>query len=501
MHSLLHQWHHTDYRTVHRKQEHDMFSTIYFAAASALAFDDTPPDVAAKILNGQFLEAARHAAQRVEADAPHSPPSYAQLQIYADLELMLGRQEEAEETYRRAQRAIRQQRDDLRIASCRNTGWQAFFRNQFNVALSCFKRVSEEKAAAPRQRLDSLVGATLVSFHLGLIQAACHRLGELAELAETHSDKRWVYLVEALRRDLFAQHELHCSEKLADHIYWRSVIAEFEPHEAPTRNSNPHGTLLPILAGRLQHLRHVVALASGEAAAGESLMVHVNWSRKAGLVDYHRSLCLESTLAAIAGHTTVLAESMLDASGAANTQRSQHARWYLDYLYCRAKILQQQLRTQEFAQFYGRYALASIQHVRADSMSMPAVATERMQSPRSVQRSDDVSARLPAKYRRAYRYLMDNLDQKDLSVREVASHVGVTERAIQAAFKNHLGLSPSELIRRQRMERIRDDLLDDDAPIARVLDVANKWGVCHRSTLINGYRRVFQEAPSETMGR
>jgi hypothetical protein len=34
-----------------------------------------------------------------------------------------------------------------------------------------------------------------------------------------------------------------------------------------------------------------------------------------------------------------------------------------------------------------------------------------------------------------------------------------------------------------------------------VLDVAKKWGVQHRSTLINGYRRVFQEAPSETMGR
>jgi AraC-like DNA-binding protein len=162
--------------------------------------------------------------------------------------------------------------------------------------------------------------------------------------------------------------------------------------------------------------------------------------------------------------------------------------------------MQQQMRTQEFAQFYGRYALASIQHVRAD-MSMPAAAADHMQASRTAQRSDDVSARLPAKYRRAYRYLMDNLDQKDLSVREVASHVGVTERAMQAAFKNHLGLSPSELIRRQRMERIRDDLLDDGAPATRVLDVANKWGVRHRSTLINGYRRVFQEAPSETMGR
>ncbi|PMS22583.1 AraC family transcriptional regulator [Trinickia dabaoshanensis] len=478
-----------------------MFSTIYFAAASALSFDDTPTDVASKLLNGQFFEAARSAAHHADTDAVQVQPSYAQLQIYGDLELLLGRQEEAEEIYRRAQKTIRQQRDGMRIASCRNTGWQAFFRNQFSVALSCFKRVGEEKAATPRQRLDSLVGATLVSFHLGLIQAACHRLGELAALAATHSDRRWTYLVEALRRDLFAQHELHCSERLADHIYWRSVIAEFAPDQAPMRNCAPDGTVLPLLADRLEHLRHLVALARGDAAASEGLKEHVSASRKAGLTDYHRSLCLEITLAAIAGHATALAETMLDTSGAANAQGSQHARWYLDYLYCRAKIMQQQLRTQEFAQFYGRYALASIQHVRADSMSMPAVASEHVQSTRTVQRSDDVSARLPAKYRRAYRYLMDNLDQKDLSVREVASHVGVTERAMQAAFKNHLGLSPSELIRRQRMERIRGDLLDDGAPVTRLLDVANKWGVRHRSTLINGYRRVFQEAPSETMGR
>lgn len=476
-----------------------MFSTIYFAASSVLASDDIPADIASKVLDGRFLEAARSAANLADSDAGHAQPGHAHLQIYGDIELMLGRYEEAEETYRRAQKAIRHSRDTMRIVSCRNTGWQAFFRNQFNVALSCFKRVAEEKAATPRQRLDSHVGATLVLFHLGCIQAACDRLGELASLAHASGDRRWVCVVDTLRRDLLAQHELHGSEQLADHIYWRSVIAEFVPCEAQALDATFAGTVLPLLAGRIEHLRHLISLAEGNIGASEALKDYANWSRKMGLNEYHRSLCLEITLAAIAGRATPLAEAMLDASGAAASQGAQHARWYLDYLYCRAKIMQQQMRTQEFAQFYGRYALASIQHVRADNVSMPVVASD--QPARSQQRSDDVSARLPAKYRRAYRYLMDNLDQKDLSVREVASHVGVTERAMQAAFKNHLGLSPSELIRRQRMERIRDDLLDDDAPVSRVLDVANKWGVQHRSTLINGYRRVFQEAPSETMGR
>jgi AraC-like DNA-binding protein len=115
---------------------------------------------------------------------------------------------------------------------------------------------------------------------------------------------------------------------------------------------------------------------------------------------------------------------------------------------------------------------------------------------------DDISARLPAKYRRAYRYMQENLNRHDLSVREIAAEVGVTERALQSAFKNFLGLSPTELIRRQRMERIRAELLSDSLESERsVLRIANKWGVQNRSTLVSGYRKEFQEAPSETLDR
>lgn len=478
-----------------------MFSTIYFAASSVLSSADIPADLAAKVLDGRFLEAAHTAANFAELDEAAGHQGYAALQIHGDIELVLGRYEEAEDIYRRAQKAIRHSRDALRIVSCRNTGWQAFFRSQFNVALTCFKRTAEDKAIEPKQRLDALIGTTLVLFHLGCIQAACDRFVELAALARTSGDQRWIYLVDALRRDLLAQHELHCAEHLADHIYWRSVTADLMPRESAAQPALLAQAVLPLLARRLDYLGELVTFAGGKSVAAEALRHYAAHQRKTGLNDYHRSLCLEIALAAIAGRATTLAESMLEASGAAVMQGSQHARWYLDYLYCRAKIMQQQMRVQEFAQLYGRYALASIQHVRADNVSMPIVVSDLTLPSSSHQRSDDVSARLPAKYRRAYRYLMDNLDQKDLSVREVASHVGVTERAMQAAFKNHLGLSPSELIRRQRMERIRDDLLDDDAPVARVLDVAKKWGVQHRSTLINGYRRVFHEAPSATLGR
>jgi AraC-like DNA-binding protein len=140
--------------------------------------------------------------------------------------------------------------------------------------------------------------------------------------------------------------------------------------------------------------------------------------------------------------------------------------------------------------------LQSLRHVRADSAAVPTVAAERTQPA-----ADDISARLPGKYRRAYRYQIEHLEQSDLSVREVANHIGVTERALQAAFRTHLGYTPRQLIRNRRMERIRDDLLEDDTHASNLLRVANRWGVQHRSTLLNGYRGLFNEAPSQTLAR
>jgi transcriptional regulator GlxA family with amidase domain len=115
---------------------------------------------------------------------------------------------------------------------------------------------------------------------------------------------------------------------------------------------------------------------------------------------------------------------------------------------------------------------------------------------------DDIGARLPARYRRAYRYLVDNLDRKDLSIREIAGEIGVTERALQSAFKSSLGSTPSEIVRRLRMERIRAELqTSEGAHENGILATANKWGVSNRSTLVNSYRREFNEAPSDTLNR
>lgn len=136
------------------------------------------------------------------------------------------------------------------------------------------------------------------------------------------------------------------------------------------------------------------------------------------------------------------------------------------------------------------------------SATKPARSRATASASRAPEQLDDIGTRLPARYRRAYRYLLDNLERKDLSIREIAAQVGVTDRALQSAFKTSLGSTPTEIIRRLRMERIRAELeADDSAHEQGILATAVKWGVSNRSTLVNSYRREFNESPSDTLNR
>jgi AraC-like DNA-binding protein len=146
---------------------------------------------------------------------------------------------------------------------------------------------------------------------------------------------------------------------------------------------------------------------------------------------------------------------------------------------------------------YQRYAFESMERVRgASTAALPSEA-----STPSGGTKDDIEMRLPAKYRRAYRYLQENLDQPELSVREISDSIGVTERAIQTAFKAHLGMTPGEVVQRCRVERIRAELLREDAHDASVIETAARWGIRNRSTLITSYRKFFRETPTETLAR
>ncbi|RDU96739.1 helix-turn-helix transcriptional regulator [Trinickia dinghuensis] len=478
-----------------------MPTSLYFAVAAALSSTEPASSFCAKMLAGEFHEASAIAAARVEPEQPASAsaPCYEHWQAYADVQLVLGRYEEAEDGYRHAQRAVRGQRGETRAVLSRNAGWQALFRDHLDTALRSFRRAIDDESARVELKLECLVGAALALFHLGRLDGARARLDALAALAGNAHERRWSRLADALRQEFLAQYALRASDALDDHIYWRSAILEFRPAEASTDAAalaESDAPQIGVLTRRIDFFQHLQALARGSHSAIVQLERHMRWSVEAKIDEYHRSLRLEVALAALAANMPSVAESMLYLFRDTPAHAHQHARWYLEYLYCQSKVRERQGRLQDHAQLYRRYALLSLKHVRADSATAAGEAAERAQPV-----ADDISARLPGRYRRAYRYLVDHLGESSLSVSEVAAHIGVTERALQAAFKSYLGVSPSELIRQKRLEHIRNDLLDEDMPNGSVLRIANRWGLQHRSTLLNGYRKRYNEPPSMTAAR
>lgn len=484
-----------------------MFTAPYFSLASALAVRCLPDGFFDKVREGNFTAARTQASRWVEHGHRSTDTPWL-LQLRADLEMMTGIGDELEEQYRRAQRAIRTPRHAIRAASCRNAGWQAFFRHRLTTSLSCFARVIDEKEIDPLLRLEAHLGIVCTLHQLGRSGDASDALDELASVAETLSASdadHWRDLIVTLRFDLAVQRELRACAPLGDHVYWRSGMADARSSACSNTDdcvdrcqARAAGVAMPLLRQRIDYLCRLRELSRGNRAAMEGVMAHLNWAQQAGLHEYAQTTQLEVVLAALALETPQLAEMLLeplhrvDYAGA--TSRRQ-----LEYLYCVAKLRQAQGRARESMQYYSRYALITTQCLRDDALAISPLAKRTARTPPQL---DDVGARLPAKYRRAYRYLQDNLDRHDLSVREVAAEIGVSERALQSAFKTFLGVSPTELIRRQRMERIRAELLNDPSVSDRnVLNAATKWGVHNRSTLVSGYRKQFHEAPSETLER
>lgn len=493
-----------------------MFLTLYFPLAASLSVQDLPDGFLNKIRDGDLQPAGAQASRwsDLARGAAGSPDL---LRLHADMQMALGICDEAEEQYRRAQKAIRSPRQAIRAASCRNAGWQALFRHRLATALSCFARLVDEPDVDAAQQIEARLGIVGALHELGRSRDSGDALDELAAAITDPSLGHWREMIATLRFDVAVQRELRGATLLSDHAYWQSGLGDqtlrgagtpgtpgaFRSMASASDEADLHevealNVCTPLLRQRVDYLRQLRALARGERAALDGITAHLNWAQQRGFGDYLRTTRLEVVLAALASDAPQLAEMLLEPlhriDHAASTGHRQ-----LEYLYAVAKTHQALGRSREGMLFFGRYALIATQCLRDDSQVLVSYTGK---AARQAPQLDDVAARLPARYRRAYRYLQENLDRRDLSVREVAAEVGVTERALQSAFKHSLGLSPTELIRRLRMERIRADLLDDSFNGERtVLFTANKWGVQNRSTLVSGYRKQFHEAPSETLER
>jgi AraC-like DNA-binding protein len=105
----------------------------------------------------------------------------------------------------------------------------------------------------------------------------------------------------------------------------------------------------------------------------------------------------------------------------------------------------------------------------------------------------------PAAVRRAAAFVQAHADQP-ITLEQIAEAAGVSARALQYAFRRHFDATPTEYLRRIRLERAAEQLqAADPGGEVTVAEVARRWGWASPSQFAAAYRRRFGVLPSHSL--
>jgi len=104
----------------------------------------------------------------------------------------------------------------------------------------------------------------------------------------------------------------------------------------------------------------------------------------------------------------------------------------------------------------------------------------------------------PATVRRALTFMAENAHLA-ITIDDVADAVHISTRGLQYAFRRALDVTPTEALRRARLDGAHRDLQSADR--SSVAEVARRWGFAHPSRFAAAYRDQFGILPSVTGGR
>jgi AraC-like DNA-binding protein len=110
----------------------------------------------------------------------------------------------------------------------------------------------------------------------------------------------------------------------------------------------------------------------------------------------------------------------------------------------------------------------------------------------------DVADDSPSTVRRAARIIEAHASE-ELTPGDLARECNVTPRALQYAFRKHLGCTPQDYLRRVRLDLVRRTLRDGTS--LSVSDAAAAHGFFNPGRFASDYRQVFDENPRETRER
>ncbi|MEU7842945.1 AraC family transcriptional regulator [Micromonospora sp. NPDC049114] len=103
-----------------------------------------------------------------------------------------------------------------------------------------------------------------------------------------------------------------------------------------------------------------------------------------------------------------------------------------------------------------------------------------------------------ATLRRAVAFMEENAD-RDISAADIAGAAAVSQRAVQLAFRRHLGTTPMAYLRRIRLDRAHHDLVRADPRRETVSAIASRWGFANHSRFTARYHASYGVPPRETL--
>jgi AraC-like DNA-binding protein len=100
--------------------------------------------------------------------------------------------------------------------------------------------------------------------------------------------------------------------------------------------------------------------------------------------------------------------------------------------------------------------------------------------------------------RRAIGFIDDHAAD-DICVADIATAAHVSVRAVQLAFRRHLGLTPTDYLRRVRLNHAHHQLREADPARETVTAVAYRWGFTSPSRFAARYREAYGITPGHTL--
>lgn len=100
------------------------------------------------------------------------------------------------------------------------------------------------------------------------------------------------------------------------------------------------------------------------------------------------------------------------------------------------------------------------------------------------------------------RAAMDSVDQREsecISVIDLATAAGVSERTLRKAFLSYFGVAPVKFLKYRTLNQVRKVLQNSDSSLTTVTQVATEHGIWELGRFATDYRLLFDELPSETL--